>query len=73
MMPVGYEVRYIDGRNHALDLVSSFVKKMRKKKKLSKKELIEILSDREWLEQALWEFNPGYFNDYNEEIGPTTS
>jgi hypothetical protein len=38
------DVRYLDGRNHALDLVSKFVKK--KSKKHSKKKIIKLLKDR---------------------------
>ncbi len=36
---MSYDVRYLDGRNHALDLVSAFVKK--KRKKYSKKKLLK--------------------------------
>ena len=64
------DVRYLDGRNHALDLVSSFVKSMRKRKNVKDKDILDILSDRWTLEDALQDFDPGYFNDHNEDIGP---
>ncbi len=56
------DVRYIDGRDHALELVSRFVKK--KSKKHSKKKIIKLLKDRWALEAALYDFDPGYFTDY---------
>ena len=58
------DVRYLDGRNHALDLVSKFVKK--KSKKHSKKKIIKLLKDRWGLEAALDDFDHGYFTDYKE-------
>ncbi len=58
------DVRYIDGRNHALDLVSAFVKK--KRKKYSDKQMFKILEDREHPENKLYDFNPGYFSDYKD-------
>ena len=45
------DARYIDGRDHAINLVSKFVKK--KSKKHSKKKIIKLLKDRWALEAAL--------------------
>ncbi|MBP3805915.1 MAG: hypothetical protein J6I76_18860 [Oribacterium sp.] len=56
------DVRYIDGRNHILDLISAYVKKESKKK--SKKKILNVLKNRERLELALEKLDPGYFNDY---------
>ena len=64
----GYNVGYRDGRNHALDLVAKFAKKARKKH--SDKEILDVICNREDLEGAIFYFDPGYFNNYNEEIGP---
>lgn len=57
-----YDIGYLDGRNHALSLLSRWVK--------TKKCTLEILSDREALEDALQNFDAGFFNNYNEELGP---
>jgi len=58
------DARYIDGRDHAINLVSKFVKK--KSKKHSKKKIIKLLKDRWRLENALYNLDPGFFNDYKE-------
>ena len=57
-----YDIGYLDGRNHALVLITRFVQ--------SKECTIEILSDRDKLEDALQCFDPGFFNNYDENIGP---
>lgn len=64
----GYNVGYRDGRNHALDLVAKFAKKARKKH--SDKKILKVICNREYLEAAIFDFDPAYFNNYNEEIGP---
>jgi len=57
-----YDIGYLDGRNHALSLIARFVK--------SKECTLEILSNRDELEDALQRFDPGFFNNYDENIGP---
>ena len=57
-----YDIGYLDGRNHALSLITRFVQ--------SKKCTLEILSDRTALEDALQRFDPGFFNNYDTNIGP---
>ena len=57
-----YDIGYLDGRNHVLSLISRFVQ--------SKECTLEILSDRDKLEDALERFDPGFFNNYDENIGP---
>ena len=66
------EVRYVDGRNHALDIVSSWVKaaKKRKRKRITDADILNIIMDRYLLEENLESFDSGYFNDYNSNIGP---
>mgnify|MGYP006968342549 FL=1 len=57
-----YDIGYLDGRNHALSLITRFVQ--------SKECTPEILSDRTALEDALQRFDPGFFNNYDTNIGP---
>ena len=57
-----YDIGYLDGRNHVLSLITRWVN--------SKECTLEILSDREKLEDALERFDPGFFNNYDENIGP---
>ncbi|SEA90592.1 hypothetical protein SAMN05216349_1502 [Oribacterium sp. KHPX15] len=64
----GYDVGYRDGLNHALDLVAKFTKKARKKH--SAKKILKVICNRSDLEDAIFDFDPGYFNNYNEDIGP---
>lgn len=56
-----YDVRYIDGRNHILDLVSAYVRKARRK--YPPKIILKILANRELLEDVLYNFDPDYFED----------
>ncbi len=64
----GYDVGYRDGRNHALDLVAKFAKKARKKH--SNKKIMKVICNRSDLEDAIFDFDPAYFNNNNEKIGP---
>lgn len=57
-----YDIGYLDGRNHALSLITRFVQ--------SKECTLEILSSKDELEDALQRFDPGFFNNYDENIGP---
>ena len=59
-----YNIGYLDGRNHALELVSSWARKRAPEK------ILQVLSDRWSLETALSRFDSGFFNNYDEDIGP---
>lgn len=57
-----YDIGYLDGRNHALSLIARWAK--------SKECVVDIIKDRDALEDALESFDPGFFNNYDEHIGP---
>ena len=57
-----YDIGYLDGRNHALSLITRWAN--------SKECTLEILSDRDKLKDALERFDPGFFNNYDANIGP---
>ena len=57
-----YDIGYLDGRNHALSLIARWAK--------SKECTLEVIMDRDALEDARVSFDPGFFNNYDEHIGP---
>ena len=59
-----YDIGYLDGRNHALSLIAKWAKNR------STKKILNSLSDKDSLEDELQRFDPGFFNNYDEHIGP---
>lgn len=57
-----YDIGYLDGRNHALSLIVRWAK--------SKECTLDAIKDLDALEDALEQFDPGFFNNYDESIGP---
>lgn len=57
-----YDIGYLDGRNHALSLIARWAK--------TKEYTLDTIKDRDALEDALEDFDPGFFNNYDERIGP---
>ena len=57
-----YDIGYLDGRNHALSLIARWAQ--------SKECTLDAITDRDALEDALEDFDPGFFNNYDERIGP---
>ena len=66
---ISYDIGYLDGRNHMLHLVSSFIKAFLSNG-YEKDHLLSILSDEDLLSNALQTYDPGLFNNYDESIGP---
>lgn len=64
-----YDIGYLDGRNHAITLTVKWVEKALSKRH-SSDDIMRILSDRDSLEAALFDFDPAFFNNYNSDIGP---
>lgn len=64
-----YDIGYLDGRNHAVFLTARFVSEYSAKKHYSLDQLIKTLSDPASLQDALQNFDSGYFNNYDENIG----
>lgn len=69
-----YNIGYLDGRNHALELAARFVSSRMQegapeRKDHAAKSVLQVLSDRKSLEQALRTFDPGFFNNYDETLG----
>lgn len=62
-----YNIGYLDGRNHALSLTTKLVSSLTFKR--APKEILQVLSDRQSLEAALYDFDPGFFNNYDEQLG----
>ena len=60
----GYDIGYLDGRNHALSLITEWAKAK------SAEDILSALSDKESIEDELQRFNPGFFNNYDKNIGP---
>ena len=60
----GYDIGYLDGRNHVLSLITEWAKDK------SAEDIVNALSDKETIEDELQRFNPGFFNNYDENIGP---
>ena len=63
-----YNVGYLDGRNHAIELITKWVQS--KKQKLAPDEMLIILQDKNMLAKALFNYDPAFFNNYDMEIGP---
>ena len=61
-----YDIGYCDGRDHMIHLIVKFVSTSRK----SPERLLAIISDDEKLMDALQKIDPGYFNNYDANIGP---
>lgn len=64
-----YDIGYLDGRNHILHLVSGFIQESLSKGG-EQDRLLSILTDEELLATALQTYDPGFFNNYDENIGP---
>lgn len=64
-----YDIGYLDGRNHAITLTVKWVEKALSKRH-SSDDIMRILSDRDSLEAALFDFDPAFFNNYDSDIGP---
>lgn len=65
-----YNIGYLDGRNHTLELTTKWVQHIISKKKISTDELLSILQDKAALKETLLDFDPAFFNNYDENIGP---
>lgn len=70
-----YNIGYLDGRNHALELTARFVSSRMQegapeRKAQTATSILQVLSDRRSLEHALCDFGPGFFNNYDETLGP---
>lgn len=65
-----YNIGYLDGRNHTLELTAKWVQHVVSKKKLSTEEILDILQDKIALKETLLDFDPAFFNNYDENIGP---
>lgn len=63
-----YDIGYLDGRNHAIALVVKWVEKALSKRH-SSDDIMRILSDRDLLEAALFDFDPAFLNNYDPDIG----
>lgn len=63
-----YDIGYLDGRNHAIALTVKWVEKALSKWH-SSDDILRILSDRDTLEAALFDFDPAFFNNYDPDIG----
>lgn len=66
----GYNIGYLDGRNHTLELTAKWVQHVVSKKKLSPNEILVILQDKTALKETLLDYDPAFFNNYDKEIGP---
>lgn len=64
-----YDIGYLDGRNHVIHLVIGFIKASLSMG-CEKDHLLTILTDEELLANALQTYDPGFFNNYDENIGP---
>ena len=64
-----YDIGYLDGRSHAITLTVKWVEKMLSKRH-SSDDIMRILSDRDALETALFDFDQAFFNNYDPNIGP---
>lgn len=64
-----YDIGYLDGRNHAITSTVKWVEKALSKRH-SSDDIMKILSDRDSLEAALFDFDPAFFNNYDSDIGP---
>lgn len=62
-----YNIGYLDGRNHALSLTTKLVSSLTSKR--VPREILQVLSDRQSLEAALYDFDTGFFNNYDEQLG----
>lgn len=60
----GYDIGYLDGRNHALWLITKWAKGK------SSEAILKALSDKASIENELQHFDPGFFNNHDENIGP---
>lgn len=65
-----YNIGYLDGRNHILELTAKWVQDTLSQKKLSTEEILTILQDKTALKETLLDFDPAFFNNYDENIGP---
>lgn len=65
-----YNIGYLDGRNHTLELTAKWVQHIVSKEKLSTEEILDVLQDKIALKETLHDYNPAFFNNYDEEIGP---
>lgn len=65
-----YNIGYLDGSNHTLELTVKWVQHVVSKKKLSTEEILDILQDKIALKETLLDFDPAFFNNYDENIGP---
>ncbi len=70
-----YNIGYLDGRNHALELTARFVSSRMQEGAPERKDqtatsILQVFSDRRSLEHALCDFDPGFFNNYDENLGP---
>lgn len=63
-----YDIGYLDDRSHAITLTVKWVEKALSKRH-SSDDIMRILSDRDALEAALFDFDPAFFNNYDHDIG----
>lgn len=65
-----YNIGYLDGRNHTLELIAKWVQNTLSQKELSIEEILTILQDKTALKETLLDYDPAFFNNYDENIGP---
>lgn len=65
-----YNLGYLDGRNHTLELTARWISDVLKKHKLSENEIFLILRDKTTLKEALLDYDPEFFNNYDKDLGP---
>ena len=65
-----YNIGYLDGRNHTLELTAKWIQHVLSKKKLSTEEILTIIQDKTALKETLLDYDPAFFNNYDKEIGP---
>ena len=63
-----YDIWYLDGRSHAITLTVKQVEKALSKRH-SSDDIMRILSDRDALEAALFDFDQAFFKNYDPDIG----
>lgn len=65
-----YNLGYIDGRNHALELTARWMNDVLLKHRLSENEIFSILRDKTMFKETLLNYGPAFFNNYDENLGP---
>lgn len=61
-----YNIGYLNGRNHTLELTARWLNDILLKHRLSENEIFLILRDKTTLKEALLDYDPEFFNNYDE-------